>query len=324
MQLDRTEIVIRQRSPLELLDLSIFVLREHLLPVVLSSLTLGAPLLLCDVFFASHWISTETQESVSYDTPFQVLQIANFFNLVLLFWLQLEFITLPITIYLGNAIFFERLGYRQILSQIRAVFVRSLIVLGILRFGLAGLIVELCFLENPTSYIKILLLIALLMSVMICRSGRPFADEIIGLEKCKLRNPPEGELSYGQRSSNLHRFLVAENFNRMVVFSTFAVLLLVMVLANFIFIKGVLSARWNWDGWIDYAGIPIALWLVSLLAVVFRFLSYLDSRIRLEGWELELRIKAEARRFMQRIEPAVVGLDLETSEVADPVEAELS
>ena len=37
--------------------------------------------------------------------------------------------------------------------------------------------------------------------------------------------------------------------------------------------------------------------MVGVFYSVFRFLAYLDSRIRLEGWEVELRIRAEAERI---------------------------
>ena len=41
---------------------------------------------------------------------------------------------------------------------------------------------------------------------------------------------------------------------------------------------------------------PLALWLVACLSVMVRFLVYLDTRIRLEGWEVELAMQAEALR----------------------------
>ena len=61
--------------------------------------------------------------------------------------------------------------------------------------------------------------------------------------------------------------------------------------------------------------VPLALWLAGIYATVFRFLSYLDSRIRLEGWEVELQLKAERARVLQ----AMDGLpDGRLSEVTVP------
>ena len=41
---------------------------------------------------------------------------------------------------------------------------------------------------------------------------------------------------------------------------------------------------------------PLALWAAGALSVLIRFLSYLDTRIRLEGWEVQLAVRAEAIR----------------------------
>src|SRR5204863_7365315 len=42
---------------------------------------------------------------------------------------------------------------------------------------------------------------------------------------------------------------------------------------------------------------PTCLWLVVTFLAVVRFLSYLDLRIRHEGWEVELLMRAEALRL---------------------------
>ena len=41
---------------------------------------------------------------------------------------------------------------------------------------------------------------------------------------------------------------------------------------------------------------PLAMWVVAGYLSVVRFLFYLDLRIRHEGWEVELRLRAEAAR----------------------------
>jgi hypothetical protein len=47
---------------------------------------------------------------------------------------------------------------------------------------------------------------------------------------------------------------------------------------------------------------PACLWLVVMFLAVVRFLSYLDLRIKHEGWEVELLMKAEALRLAARME----------------------
>ena len=41
----------------------------------------------------------------------------------------------------------------------------------------------------------------------------------------------------------------------------------------------------------------ISLWLVVALIAVNRFLSYIDLRIRTEGWAVRLRLMAEEKRM---------------------------
>jgi hypothetical protein len=43
--------------------------------------------------------------------------------------------------------------------------------------------------------------------------------------------------------------------------------------------------------------VPGALWIVGGFSTVFRFLCYLDTRIIMEGWEVELLLRTEAGRF---------------------------
>ena len=46
---------------------------------------------------------------------------------------------------------------------------------------------------------------------------------------------------------------------------------------------------------------PLALWIVVMFMTVLRFLCYLDLRIRQEGWEVELLLRAEAAKLAHRV-----------------------
>jgi hypothetical protein len=68
------------------------------------------------------------------------------------------------------------------------------------------------------------------------------------------------------------------------------------VLYTLIWFRGIASGNWKWDLTV-YLGIyPLALWTVAGVSVLVRLLNYLDTRIRLEGWEVELAVRAEAMR----------------------------
>lgn len=56
-----------------------------------------------------------------------------------------------------------------------------------------------------------------------------------------------------------------------------------------------LSAGYDWT-LASYYWI-ISLWLTAGFVAIFRFLSYIDIRIRQEGWALELKMKAEGQKL---------------------------
>jgi hypothetical protein len=48
-------------------------------------------------------------------------------------------------------------------------------------------------------------------------------------------------------------------------------------------------------------GLQVVAWLVVGYFTVARFLSYLDQRIRNEGWEVELLLRAQRERLLRQI-----------------------
>jgi hypothetical protein len=59
----------------------------------------------------------------------------------------------------------------------------------------------------------------------------------------------------------------------------------------------------SWQlSWFDVQVVyPACLWLVVAFMSVVRFLNYLDLRIRHEGWEVELLMRAEALRMQTKL-----------------------
>ena len=70
------------------------------------------------------------------------------------------------------------------------------------------------------------------------------------------------------------------------------------------FFAATLTNVWEWNWLMTTILFPLALWLLTAYVAVYRFLSYLDLRIRLEGWEVELKIRAEANRLAERMQIA--------------------
>jgi hypothetical protein len=67
------------------------------------------------------------------------------------------------------------------------------------------------------------------------------------------------------------------------------------------FLGGLLADDWQWGGIVYTLYYPLALWLVMGFFAVVRFLGYLDLRIRREGWEVELMMRAEAARLERQL-----------------------
>ncbi len=66
-------------------------------------------------------------------------------------------------------------------------------------------------------------------------------------------------------------------------------------------IGALLAGDWLPEGIFYTIYLPLALWSVIGYLTVVRFLSYLDLRIRREGWEVELVMRAEAARIAQEV-----------------------
>ncbi|MEZ6136263.1 MAG: hypothetical protein R3C53_15315 [Pirellulaceae bacterium] len=302
MQLDRTEIVIRQRTALELFDLSVLVLKQHAGMILLTCAVLGVPLLALDVF-AIHWMMGEEAYLVAEQLPSPEFAMRGRYisHLILLFVMQFPIISLPVTVYLGNQIFFEKISLRSLLIRLAPIAWRSLLVLGVVRLGLVGLFME-YFVERSVTFdlaMEFWLLFVVSLIGLILRACYPFAPEIFGLELCKLRTKSKDEITYAQRSRGLHRQLLSEHFMRFIAAGFFSVLLSLMLLGTVLFFQGTFLGDWQWNRWYDFLILPLVIWLVGTYIAVFRFLSYIDTRIRLEGWEIELRLRAEALRLME-------------------------
>jgi hypothetical protein len=67
------------------------------------------------------------------------------------------------------------------------------------------------------------------------------------------------------------------------------------------FLRGLLMNHWDYDDELWLYGVPAAMWIVASFFAVARYLSYLDLRIRREGWEVELQIRAEGDRLTRQI-----------------------
>lgn len=319
LQLDKTEIAIRQRTTLELLDLSLLVIRRYWLPLLTSSALIGLPLLILNGLLTGWMIGPRGRFAMAdLDYPESAMQQRYLLHMIALWYLEFPLASLPATVLLGNQIFFDQLSFKQLLVRLRPVAWRALLVLGVLRMGLVVLPLELLVdADSPFNVVLefFVIVVACVGWATFRRMSKPFAPEILGLETCKLKTKSKSELSYWRRSISLHDPLASECFARFLV-CALVVTGLVMSLYSLTFVGDFVGMRQSKLQFFNamlsnqvlvQVMLPLAMWLGGIYATVFRFLTYIDGRIRLEGWEVELQLKAERARMLEALSPVPDG-----------------
>jgi len=311
MQLDKTHIQIRNRNENELLDIALHVIFRFPVQILLSFALLAIPLLVLNNLLIGHVLTldynlalqmrtsiieeTYTSSDISYKT-FLVLQ-------VILIIIEAPIASIVSTVMLSKLIFNET----PTLSSIIKISLKSTgKIIGSfgLKRGVLFIVLLAALMRTPNSINRAFILAIIIITFFVfiwVRGARPFILEIILLEQ----SDPESsnKMSLAQRSRMLHTTVGGNVFGRsiygLVVGCCLAICLhgcLTFFSVNLFTETGTmehldLTARWIF---------PIACWFAVLYTSVVRFLNYLDTRILLEGWEAELKIRNEAMRIKQR------------------------
>ena len=194
---------------------------------------------------------------------------------ILLLWLvaiETPFATAPITLYLGKMMFNVEFRFRTMVIEL----IRSLPQLILFQGVLRSLLLPILLVPYWTM---------------------PYVGELILLERNPLFRGKQNRLTTNRRSRNLHSNNGGELLGRWVLATGTG---LILTLALGVGIEVLLSQFTSWEiaSTVTHLVIfPLALWVVVGWMAVVRFLSYLDMRIRREGWEVELLMRAEAQRL---------------------------
>ncbi len=299
MQLDRTRITIRERGLLDILDLGLRVMWVYAGPL-LGAAALGmAPLLLLNMWLLADLIPdpelydlTEYFDREEYSSNI----IRYLFTLLLLIAWQIPLATAPLTLYLGTAVFEEKPNFRGLWKTYWEMFPQFLLSRVIQR-GLWLVIPVLILLADVEPGVFVLAMLLLPVPFLV----RPYASEVILLERNPLVSKSPDTVTTARRNRMLHARSFAELFGRWTmvlavsVVWTLALWFSLEWLVELLF--GHAPAEWYLYGWILQA----VVWFVVGYAAVVRFLSYLDLRIRREGWEVELRMRAEGNRIARQL-----------------------
>ncbi len=302
MQLDKTRIAIRERDFPELLDLSLHVTRVFARPLLLTFAFAAIPLAALNHYLIGWTADIDYRD----ESPWRFLTWMS-----LLIFIEAPLASIFTTAYLGEAMFHEQPRLRDVVKNVAQLWPRVLWCIVILRGPALALFLAAMLdpFEEPPS-VQLVFLFLLAMGVAILRSTRPFLVEIVLLERNPLgwsvfrkKTPELLRTTIGQRSATLHNAGSGDLLGRWIGSAAAGLALVVAVVFTFWFGSGVFFNTWSWGPVMTEICVPLSMWLVACYFTVVRFLSYLDLRIRTEGWEVELRLRAEAAR----LERATVG-----------------
>ena len=270
MQFDQTRIAIRERSLTAILDLALHVVRTNF-AAWLGWLTLGAlPMLILDVGLLLLFGEPDDPEQF----------FAQLTGVSLLLAWQLPLATAPLTLYLGQAVFAERPRARKVLGDLWLAAPQLMWFQGLRR--------ALLF---PWGFTWFYLFVS-----------RQFLNEVILLERTPLTSPRQGAMNTSRRAWALHAGVQSDLFFRWMMSLLFGLVLLAALshatISSASALWGFDWGRWQWS--MAILIILLAWWVAIGYFTVVRFLSYVDLRIRREGWEVELLMRAEAVRLNSR------------------------
>ena len=131
---------------------------------------------------------------------------------------------------------------------------------------------------------------------LIVRGRTPYLSEILLLEEAPRKSDSKNVQTYKSRSGNLLAAPGADFFVKSTLSILVGIFLSLTIYESFCLLDSVLGLQSIANARLYYFYWPISLWLVTGLIAVNRFLSYIDLRIRTEGWAVRLRLMAEERR----------------------------
>ncbi len=268
MQLDKTSIAIRERSLLEIMDLALHVIRAYFPGWLICLATGCAPWLALNVWLLSGWDLNDRF------VPSSALYVAAQWTLVML---EAPLASAPLTLMLGQRMFRDHVDVGRMARDLAA----SLPQLAVFGFAVRALCTP--------------LLVTLAWPLGLW----PYMNEVILLERNPARSRRTRRWTTLQRCRVLHRGASGDLFARWMATTGLAAALTVSLCVSIWTTLSVFTGRQHSAGVGLSLYLPVALWLVVGYAAVARFLLYLDLRIRREGWEVELSLRAEAARLVR-------------------------
>ena len=296
MQLDKTRIVVRERGIFDTLDLALHVWRVYAWQLLVTTSLVVVPLALINQLLIGWMVEPFANEVFSFEKFGAYLRYG--WTMMILVVVEAPLATALATMFLGKAVFLERPRIGAIVREVWQ-FADRLVWCHLLLRGVLPAILLLVVMGREQSFAEFdMLLILLFLTLAIRRATAPFLNEIVLLERNPLWEREPGSMTVRKRSNSLHTPSTSDLLHRFVISSVYAVFLTFFVVFICYLVQGVFLGDFSFGTGLLLYCLPSSMWLVASFFAVVRYLSYLDLRIRHEGWEVELRMRAEANRLV--------------------------
>jgi hypothetical protein len=277
VQLDQTRIAIRERDLLDILDLAGRVTACYARPWLVASLLGALPLAVLNWWLLGDFVDYAERDDVWLYA----------WRMIALVVVELPLASAPLTLYLGQAMFLEQPSWRKVAVD----WWRSLGQLLWYQVVWRGLFLIWPLVSNVLAFLVLLWPLPFAIA--------PYRGEIILLERNPFRGG-EGVLSTGSRSKALHSGAGGDLFARWLGATVLAAMMWIGLWLSLWYLASFVTGRLDFGPSFSVVLLPLSLWTVASFFTVVRFLAYLDLRIRREGWEVELTMRAESARLAGR------------------------
>lgn len=293
MQLDRTRIAVRERGGVEILDMALHIVRAFFRPWWQATLVGALPF-----FVINAALLYNLPEDPDMSFPYRYVWL-----MTALVYIEAPFATTVLTTFLGAAVFEERTNVRQALRDTLRRLSPLVWCQGVIRGVIPAMLAVLAarFTPDMSWFFEGFVLIVLLIYVSALRAFRPFINEIVLLERNPLWAKTANAITAGKRSKYLHDPSGGDLVLRWLGCALVGTLLTLAFVQTLNGAMLMFFGVFEWSWFMHYIGFPLVLWLVAGFMGVVRYLNYLDLRIRHEGWEVELRLRAEAVRLASKL-----------------------
>lgn len=290
MQLDHTRIVVRERGIPELFDLTFRVCRAFALPLAATIALGAAPMIALNI-----WLIRDHLADVEFDVDL-LPTYSYLWRLGFLIVLEIPLAAVPTTLFLSQVMFRENLNYGQMAKDA----LTALPQLALYQLLPRGLLVLWAVTADSPGWIGLcsfLLLIELFLRYAVW----PYLNEVILLERNPIFRKSSQGMSTLRRALALHSRNAGDLFGRWLVSLLFGGAWAVALWLALAYGRFLATGSIALDVPLFTVYLQLALWIVIGYFHVARFLSYLDLRIRNEGWEIELRLRAAAARLQRQL-----------------------